>query len=87
MLEFLGLAEELGLKPVTTLVTSPQSNDMAENFVKTLKRDYAKLATRLDLKTVMAQWKDRFNVYNSYHPHSALGYLPPTLLREKRSVT
>ena len=55
--------------------------------MKTLKRDYAKLANRPDSKTVMAQLKDWFDDYNSYHPHSALGYLPPTLLREKRSVT
>ena len=41
-------AKELGLKPVTTPVTSPQSNGMAESFVKTLKRDYAKLANRPD---------------------------------------
>jgi putative transposase len=80
-------AKELGLKPVTTPVTSPQSNGMAESFVKTLKRDYAKLANRPDSKTVMAQLKDWFDDYNSYHPHSALGYLPPTLFREKRSVT
>ena len=25
--------------------------------------------------------------YNSYHPHSALGYLPPALFWEKQSVT
>jgi putative transposase len=37
-------AKQLGLKPVTTPVTSPQSNGMAESFVKTLKRDSAKLA-------------------------------------------
>ena len=80
-------AKQLGLKPVTTPVTSPQSNGMAESFVKTLKRDYAKLANRPDSKTVMAQLKDWFDDYNSYHPHSALGYLPPTLFREKRSVT
>ena len=80
-------AKELGLKPVTTPVTSPQSNGMAESFVKTLKRDYAKLANRPDSKTVMAQLKGWFDDYNSYHPHSALGYLPPTLFREKRSVT
>jgi transposase InsO family protein len=49
--------------------------------------DYAKLANRPDSKTVMAQLKDWFDDYNSYHPHSALGYLPPTLFREKRSVT
>ena len=80
-------AKELGLKPVTTPVTSPQSNGMAESFVKTLKRDYAKLANRPDSKTVMAQLKDWFDDYNSYNPHNALGYLPPTLFREKRSVT
>jgi len=80
-------AKELGLKPVTIPVTSPQSNGMAESFVKTLKRDYAKLANRPDSKTVMAQLKDWFDDYNSYHPHSSLGYLPPTLFREKRSVT
>jgi putative transposase len=38
-IETRGFAKELGLKPVTTPVTSPQSNGMAESFVKTLKRD------------------------------------------------
>ena len=76
-------AKQLGLKPVT----SPQSNGIAESFVKKLKRDCAKLAKQPDSKTVMAQLKDWFDDYNSYHPHSALGYLPPTLFREKRSVT
>ena len=80
-------AKLLGLKPITTPVTSPQSNGMAESFVKTLKRDYAKLANRPDSKTVMAQLQSWFDDYNSYHPHSALGYLPPTLFREKQSVT
>jgi transposase InsO family protein len=71
------------LKPVTTPVTSPQSNGMARSFVKTLKRDYAKLANRPVSKTVMAQLKDWFDDYKSYHPHSALDYLPPTLFMEK----
>jgi putative transposase len=39
-------SKELGLKPVTTPVTSSQSNGIDESFVKTLKRDYAKLANR-----------------------------------------
>jgi putative transposase len=60
---------------------------MAKRIVKTLKRDYAKLANRLDSKTVMAQLKDWFDDYNSYHLHCALGFLPPTLFRDKRSVT
>ena len=51
-------AKQLGLKPITTPVTSPQSNGMAESFVKTLKRDYAKLVNRPDSKTVMAQLQD-----------------------------
>jgi putative transposase len=80
-------AKLLGLKPITTTpVTSPQSNGMAESFVKTLKRGYAKLANRTDSKTVMAQLQGWFDDYNSYHPHSALGSLSPTLFREKQSV-
>jgi putative transposase len=80
-------AKELGLKPVKTPVTNPQSNGKAESFVNTLKRNYAKLAIRPDSKTVMAQLKNWFDDYNSYLLHSALGYMPPTLFREKRSVT
>jgi transposase InsO family protein len=64
------------------------SQCQVEQFVSaSLKRDYAKLANRPDSKTVMAQLKDWFDDYNSYHQHSALGYLPPTLFSEKRSVT
>jgi putative transposase len=43
-------AKQLGLKPVTTPITSPKSNGMAESFVKTIKRDYVKLANTTDLK-------------------------------------
>jgi putative transposase len=31
-------ARQIGLQPVTTPVRSPQSNGMAESFVKTIKR-------------------------------------------------
>ena len=48
-------SKQLRLKSVTTPVTSPQSNGMPESLVKTLKRDYAKLAERPDSQTVMAQ--------------------------------
>jgi putative transposase len=34
----------------------------------------------------MAQLPKWFDDYNSYHPHSALGYLPAKLFREKRAV-
>lgn len=77
-------AKGLNLKPVTTPVVSPQSNGMAESFVKTLKRDYASLASRPDSTTVMRQLKEWFEHYNTKHPHSALGYLPPRMFREKQ---
>jgi putative transposase len=40
---------------VTTPQVNPQSNGIVESFVKTLKRDYDKLAQRPDSQTVMAQ--------------------------------
>jgi len=77
-------AKGLNLKPITTPVVSPQSNGMAESFVKTLKRDYAALANKPDSATVMQQLPEWFERYNTEHPHSALGYLPPRMFREKR---
>jgi putative transposase len=71
--EIRSFAKKMGSKQVTTPVTSPQSHGITESFVKTLKREYAKLANRPDSKTVMAQLKDCFDDYNSYRPHSALG--------------
>ncbi|NQW94595.1 MAG: transposase [Polaromonas sp.] len=58
---------------------------MTESSVETFKRDYAKLASRPDSKTVSAQLKDWFDDYNWANSHSALGYLPLRLFREKRS--
>jgi len=46
-------ANMLGLIPLSTPVESPQSNGMAEIFVKTLKRDNSNLANRPDSRTVM----------------------------------
>jgi putative transposase len=79
-------ARSLGLKPVTTPVSSPQSNGMAESFVKTIKRDYANLALRPDAKTVMQQLADWFEHYNTKHPHSALKYLSPRMFRERQAL-
>jgi hypothetical protein len=53
-----------GLKSVTTLVTSPRSNGVADGFVETLRRDYARLAEQPGWQTVMAQppkWFDNYN--------------------------
>jgi len=81
------LAKSLNIKPVTTPVESPQSDGMAESFVNTIKRDYARLSHRPDSQTVMRNLKQCFDHYNEKHPHSALGYLPPRRFREKQRST
>jgi putative transposase len=47
------LAREMGLEPRTTPVQSPQRNGMAEAFVRTIKRDYARVSSIPDAWTVM----------------------------------
>ncbi len=64
-------------------MTSTLSNGMAESFVKTLKRDYAKSANKPNSKTVTAQLQSWFDGYNSYHALGSLGNLPQTKFREK----
>lgn len=76
------LAKSLNIKPVTTPIESPQSNGMAESFVKTFKRDYIAFGDLTDAKTVLAQLPTWFEHYNSLHPHSALKYLSPKMFRQ-----
>lgn len=70
-------ARELGFIPRTTPVRSPQSNGMAEAFVKTFKRDYVQFAHRPDADTVIRQLAQWFEDYNENHPHKALKYRSP----------
>ncbi len=80
-------ARELRLKPVTTPVESPQSNGMADHFVKTFKRDYTKLAYKPDSESAKERLKVWFEHYNAKHPHSALKYLSPRMFCEKQILT
>jgi putative transposase len=56
-------AQELELRPVTKWVCSPQSNEMAERFVRKNKRDYAELANRPDAQPMMQQLASWFEHY------------------------
>ena len=71
------LAREIGLEPRTTPVRSPQSNGMAEAFVKTMKRDYVRVSPLPDACTVISQLPGWFEHYNTVHPHRSLGYRSP----------
>ncbi len=75
------LAKLIGLVPLTTPVESPQSNGMAEAFVKTFKRDYAQVRPRPDAATVVEQLDGWFEHYNMVHPRKALGYRSPREFR------
>lgn len=75
------LARVIGLVPLTTPIESPQSNGMAEAFVKTFKRDYAQIRSRPDAVTVIEQLDGWFTHYNTIHPHKALGYRSPREFR------
>lgn len=70
-------ARDIGLEPRTTPIESPQSNGMAEAFVRTIKRDYVHVSPRPDAVTVMHQLSSWFAHYNEVHPHKALGYRSP----------
>ncbi|WP_376771029.1 IS3 family transposase [Microvirga soli] len=71
------LAREMGLEPRTTPVQSPQSNGMAEAFVRTIKRDYVRVSPIPDARAVLDSLPLWFEHYNCLHPHKALGYRSP----------
>jgi putative transposase len=69
-------AHSLGLLVCTTPTYSPQSNGVAEAFVKTFKRDY--YVNQLpSAPEVIAQLPGWFTDYNEVHPHKGLGMRSP----------
>ncbi|MEN6733302.1 IS3 family transposase [Klebsiella pneumoniae] len=78
-------AKELNLEPCTTAVSSPQSNGMAERFVKTMKEDYIAFMPKPDVRTALRNLAAAFTHYNENHPHSALGYHSPREYRRQRA--
>ena len=76
-------ALSLGLEPCFTPIASPQSNGIAEAFVKTMKRDYVRVNPIPDAATALAQITGWFDDYNENHPHSGLKWKSP---REFRKV-
>jgi transposase InsO family protein len=73
----IAFAHMMGLEVCTTPYYSPESNGMAESFVKTFKRDYVSMHDLPDAKTVMALLPLWFEDYNTNHPHKRLKMRSP----------
>lgn len=67
----------LNLSPCFTPVESPESNGVAEAFVKTFKRDYVRVRPIPDAITALGSVDNWMADYNEVHPHSRLAYRSP----------
>jgi putative transposase len=76
-LETRRFAMGVNLRPCFTPAASPQSNGMAESFVKTFKRDYTRINPLTDANTVLVALHRWFEDYNKNHPHSGLKWSSP----------
>jgi len=70
-----------GLLVRNTPSYSPESNGMAEAFVKTFKRDYVYVNDVSDAATVLRQLEGWFRDYNENAPHKGLSMLSPRQFR------
>ena len=52
-------------------------NGMAEAFVRTIKRDYARVSSLPNARVILQLLPKWFEHYNTVHPHRALGYRSP----------
>jgi transposase InsO family protein len=71
----------MGLVVCTTPVKNPESNGMAEAFVKTFKRDYVQFSDLPDANAVFRVLPRWFEDYNENHPHKGLKMLFPREFR------
>ena len=69
----LEIAAALNLEPCFRPVQSPESNGMAEAFVKTFKRDYVRVNPIPDASSALMRIDKWMEDYNSEHPHSRPG--------------
>jgi hypothetical protein len=77
----------LGLEICTTAPYSPESNGMAEAFVKTFKRDYAYVNDLSSAESVLEQLPGWIKYYNEQAPHKALGMMAPREYRDSNRAS
>ncbi len=75
-------ARDWGFVPITTPSYSPESNGLAEAFVKLFKRDYVNVNDLWTAESVIRQLPIWFDDYNQNHPHSGLKMMSPLEYRD-----
>lgn len=75
--ETVRFGRELGFDICTTPPYSPESNGMAEAFVKTFKRDYVWVSDLSSATTVLERLPEWFRDYNENAPHKGLKMMSP----------
>ena len=76
-------ARDVGLVPCTTPLESPQSNGMAEAFVRTLKRDYVRVSPVPDAETVLRQLPSWLAHYNRFTPTARWATVRPVIIDQQ----
>lgn len=77
----IGFCKSLGFAVCHTPAYSPESNGMAEAFVKTFKRDYVYINNLQSVEQVMLEVRKWIDDYNSFAPHKGLSMCSPKEFR------